>query len=143
MEQVEPNKSLVKQMVYIISVHTVLLVVYNYTHERIDMYFSFQTYYLILLLLCAVPVITVLMLSTRVARQGAIMLLGILPAEMIYIVYSRFSALPPLARQEPSLVWKILYEGSFGSILLLEAIAFWLSLRLLQEMHKQTKTIKI
>jgi hypothetical protein len=91
----------------------------------------------ILLIFCFTPLAAVLFLSSQSARQGAIVLLGILPAELIYNIITRFTASALSGVQEPALIWKILYEGSFGIVLVLEVIVFWLTFELLREIHKQ------
>jgi hypothetical protein len=133
----ESIRSLAKQVTFVISVHTAMLVINSYARENIDLIYSLTPYMPILFLFCLAPLIAVLFLSTQAARQGAIVLLGILPAELIYNIVARFMALPPMTQQEPTIIWKILYEGSFGLTLVLEVIAFWLTLKLLREIHRQ------
>jgi hypothetical protein len=137
MVQTEKTHLLTKQALYLISAHTAIYVLYNYTHGKIDMFYAFGEYTPILLILCFAPLAAVLFLSTESARQGAVVLLGILPAELIYNIYTRFFDFTPMSVQKPALIWKILYEGSFGIILVLEVIAFWVTFKLLREIHKQ------
>jgi FtsH-binding integral membrane protein len=133
----ESIRSLAKQATFVISAHTALLVINSYAHEKIDLIYSLTPYMPLLLFLCLAPLVVVFFLSTQSARPGAVVLLGILPAILIYNIVARFTALPPITRQEPSLIWKILYEGSFGLVLVLEVIAFWLAFKLLREIHTQ------
>jgi uncharacterized integral membrane protein len=135
--QTEKTQLLAKQITYLISVHTVILVLYNYTHGKIDLLFALMDYTPILLIFCLAPLAGALFLFTQSARQGAIVLLGILPAELIYNIYTRFTASAPYNILEPVLIWKILYEGSFGIVMVLEVIAFCLTFKMLQEIHKQ------
>jgi hypothetical protein len=137
MVQTEKTRFLAKQVLYIISAHTAFYVLYNYAHGKIDLFYTLREYTPILLILCFTPFAAVLFLSTQSARQGAVVLLGVLPAELIYNIYTRFTSIAPLRVQPPSVIWKILYEGSFGIILVLEVIAFWLTFKLLQVIHKQ------
>jgi hypothetical protein len=133
----ENIRSLARQMTIIISAHTALLVICSYAHEKIDLFYAMSAYAPILLLFCLTPLAAVFFLSTQSARQGAVILLGILSAVLIYNINTRFTALPPMNQQEPALIWKILYEGSFGLVLVLEVIGFWLTFKLLREIHKQ------
>jgi hypothetical protein len=133
-------RSLAKQATLVISVHTVLLISCNYVHEKIDIMYSLTPHMPILLFLCLAPFVVTFFLPTQSARQGAVVLLGILPAVLVYNIVTRFTALPPVTQQEPSLVWKILYEGSFGLVLVLEVIAFWITFKLLREIHTQINT---
>jgi hypothetical protein len=135
----ESIRSLAKQATFIISAHTALLVINSYAHEKIDLIYSLTPYMPILLFLCLAPLVVVFFLSTQSARLGAVVLLGILPAVLIYNIVTRFMALSPITQQEPSLIWKILYEGSFGLVLVLEVIAFWLTFKLLREIQTQIK----
>jgi hypothetical protein len=112
-------------------------VINSYAHEKIDLIYSLTPHIVLLLFFCLSPLVVVFFLSTQSARQGAVVLLGILPAVLIYNIVIRFTALPPITQQEPSLIWKILYEGSFGLVLVLEVIAFWLTFKLLREIHTQ------
>jgi len=133
----ESIRSLAKQATFVISAHTALLIVNNYAHEKIDLIYSLTPHMPLLLFLCLAPLVVVFFLPTQSARQGAVVLLGILPAVLIYNIVTRFTALPPITQHEPLLIWKILYEGSFGLVLVLEVIAFWLTFKLLQEIHTQ------
>ena len=137
MVQTEKTRTLAKQITYLISAHTAIFVLYNYAHGKIDQLYLLTEYMPILLIFCLVPLVAVLFLSTQSARQGAVVLLGMLPAELIYNIFTRFTAPAPYNILEPALIWKILYEGSFGIVLVLEVIAFWLTFKLLQEIHKQ------
>ncbi len=137
MVQTEKTRLLAKQVTYLISAHTVILVLYNYTHGKIDQLFALTDYTPILLIFCLAPLAGALFLFTQSARQGAIVLLGILPAELIYNIYTRFTASAPNNILEPALIWKILYEGSFGIVMVLEVIAFSLTFILLREIHRQ------
>jgi hypothetical protein len=133
----ESIRSLAKQATFVILAHTALLVINSYAHEKIDLIYSLTPYMPLLLFLCLAPLVVVFFLSTQSARLGAVVLLGILPAVLIYNIVTRFTALPPITQQGPSLIWKILYEGSFGLVLVLEVIAFWLTFKLLREIHTQ------
>jgi hypothetical protein len=126
-----------KQTTMIISVHTVLLVICSFAHEKIDLFYAMTAYAPILLLFGLAPLAAVYFLSTQSARQSAVVLLGILLAVLFYNITSRFTVPPPMTPQEPAFIWKILYEGSFGLVLVFEAIAFWLTFNLLREIHKQ------
>jgi hypothetical protein len=137
MVQTEKTRLLAKQSLYLISAHTAIYVLYHYTHGKIDVLYTLTQYTPIVLIFCFAPFAAVLFLSTQSARQGAVVLLGVLPAELIYNIYTRFTALPEYSIEQPSLLWKVLYEGSFGITLVLEVIAFWVTFKLLREIHKQ------
>ena len=137
MMQTEKTRAIAKQAAYLITAHTAIYILYNYTHGKIDELYLLTDYMPIFLIFCLVPLASVLFLSTQSARQGAVILLGVLPAELVYNIYTRFAALPPFTIQEPPLIWKICYEGSFGVMLVLEVITFWLTFKFLQEIHKQ------
>jgi hypothetical protein len=137
MVHTEKTRLIAKQATYIITAHTAIYILYNYTHGKLDELFFMTEYMPIIIIFCLAPLAVVLFLSTPSARQGAVILLGILPAELIYNIYARFTALPSFSVNEPALIWKILYEGSFGVLLVLEVAAFWLTLTLLREIYKQ------
>jgi hypothetical protein len=126
-----------KQTTVIVSIHTALLVICSFAHEKIDFFYSMTSYAPILLLFGLAPLAAVFFLSTQSARQSAVILLGILLAVLFYNITSRFTAPPPTTPQQPAFIWRILYEGSFGLELLSEAIAFWFTFTLLREIHEQ------
>jgi hypothetical protein len=133
----ESIRSLTKQTTYIIFAHTILLIINGYAHEKIDVIYTLDAYMPLLIFLCTVPLVAVSFLSTQHVRLGSVTLLGILPAILFYIIVARFTALPPITILEPVLSWKILYEGSFGLILVLEVIAFWLVFKIRREIYAQ------
>ena len=133
-------RSMAKKISTIVVAHAAIYILYTYCHGKIDELFLLTEYLPISFIFCLAPLATAFFLSTDSARYGAVLLLGILPAELFFNVSSRFSAQPPFTIQEPALIWRILYEGSYGGILVLEVLAFWLTLKLLQELHQQIKT---
>lgn len=137
MVQIEKTRLLAKQILYLISAHTAIYFLYNYAHGKINIFYAFGEYTPVFLLFCSMPLLAAFFLSTESARQASVMLLGILPAELIFHIYSRFIVSAPISDQKSALIWKILYEGSFGIMLVLEVIAFWLTLKLLRLIHKQ------
>ena len=138
MVQTESIRSLAKQTTYVVSAYTVLLVFSSYAHEKADLFYALTAYTPILLLFCLSPLVAVFFLSTQSARQGAVVLLGIMPAELIYNLISKFKLSPPSIMQaSASLIWKILYQGSFGLALVLDVIGCWLTIKLLREIHRQ------
>jgi hypothetical protein len=137
MVQTEKTRTLAQQTIYLVSAHTAFFVLYNYTHAKIDQLFLLTENTPILLIFTLVPLVAALFLSTQSARQAAVVLLGMLPAGLIYNIVIRFTAPAPYSILEPALFWKILYEGSFGIVLVLEVITFWLTFKLLREIHKQ------
>jgi len=133
----ESIRLLAKQAVFVISAHTVLIMISTYAHEKIDLFFSLVPNMPAFLFFCFAPLIIVFLLSTKFARQAAVALLGILAGILVYNITTRFTVLPVIPHQETSLIWKIIYEGSFGLLLVSEAIAIWLTFKLLREIHKQ------
>jgi hypothetical protein len=130
-------RSQAKQILYTITAHTVLLILYNYAYEKIDLTHAFTAYLPIIILFCLAPLAAAFFLSTQSAHQGAVIVLGVLPAELIFNILTRFTAPPPFTPQEPAFLWKILYEGSFGFVLILEVAGFWLTFKFLREIHRQ------
>jgi uncharacterized membrane protein len=137
MMKTEKIQSLIKQVTTVVSIHAILLFLYSIAHEKIDLSYILNSNIPLLLFLCLIPLITIFILSTNPSRQGVVVLLGVLPAELIFNVIARFTAGHPLSMREPALIWKIIYEGSFGVLLFLEAAGSWLTYLLLQEIHKQ------
>jgi hypothetical protein len=137
MIQTEKTRLLAKQAMYLVSAHTAIYILYHYAHGKLDQLYVLTEYTPILLIFCLVPLSAVLFLFTQSARQGAVVLLGILPAELVYNIITRFTASKPYNVLKPAFIWRILYEGSFGIMLVLEVITFWLTFKLLKEIHKQ------
>ena len=136
MVQTEKTGLLSKQALYLISAHSIIYLLYHYAHGKIDILYALTASMPILFILCCVPLVAVIFLFMQMARQGAIILLGILPAELIYNIYTRFTSLEPMNPQKPAFIWKMLFEGSFGVVLILEVVAFWITVNLLREIHK-------
>lgn len=136
----ERMRSLAKKTIAIIAIHTVLFFLCSYAHEKIDIVYSLSINMQILLLFSLVPLLASFFLTTQFARQGAVVLLGLLPATLLHNIITRFTALPPLTPQIPAPIWKILYEGSFGLLLLAEVFGVWFTFKLLREIHKQIET---
>jgi len=141
MIQTEKSRLQAKQVIYLIAVHTGIYTLYNYAHGMINLLYVLSEYIPILLIFCLAPLVAALLLFTQSARQGAILVLGIMLAELIYTIYTRFGVAGPFTIQEPALFWKIVYEGSFGMTLALEVIISWMTFRFLQELHKQGNSL--
>jgi hypothetical protein len=137
----EKTRLLAKQATYLVSAHTAIFVLYYYAHGKLDLLYSLTDYTPILLIFCLAPLAAVLFLSSPLAQQSAVVLFGLLPAELIYNILTRFTASLPYSIQEPALIWKILYEGSFGIVLVIEVITSWLIFKLLREIHKQLNSL--
>ena len=135
----EEIQSLTRKTMSVVSLHGIMLIVFSIAHEEIDLMYQVSAYLFLLILLVTLPIVIVFLLSTRYARQGAIVLLGILMAELASNIFTRFSVLPMVVMEKPKLIWRIIYEGSFGLVLILEVIGCWLAIKVLQEVHKQIK----
>jgi hypothetical protein len=129
-----------KQIMIVISVHILFLIIYGVAHEMIDTTYSMSAHYLILLLFSFGPIIAAYFLSTRFARQGTDVLLGILPANLFYNIVERFFPASQIIFQSSTIYWRIIFEVSFGTILVLEVIAFWFATRILRDIHVQMNT---
>ena len=136
MQLTETIRSLAKQLVYLIVIHAFSLYFCSYAREGFDLIYSVSLYFPILATLIAVPIIAGYFLSTRYGRPASIVLIGIFPAVAIYLIFDRFKSTAPIIRIGSSAFWKIFYEGSFGLTIMLDAIGFWLSLKLLFEIHR-------
>lgn len=133
----EKIRSLIKQLALIILLHTILLLMYTYAHAKLDLFYLMSLHYPSLALLLLAPIVATFFLSNRFSRQGAVALLGILPAEMISNIVTRFYTSPLVPSWRFALIWRIVYEGSFGIVLILEVIGFWLAIKILREIYKQ------
>jgi hypothetical protein len=129
--------ALAKQTMYVIIAHTVVFTVYCYAHGKIDLLYATSSFLPILLLFGLGPLAAVFFLSKQSARQWAIVLIGILMSALCYNIYSRLTPVTPLVYHKTELIWEIIYEASFGIMLVFEAIGFWLTMKVLQEIHKQ------
>ncbi|MBN1398606.1 MAG: hypothetical protein JXA06_11290 [Bacteroidetes bacterium] len=134
----ENIRMLAKQALYIILAHTILLTINIYSHAKIDILFSPGSNLFYSLFFCFVPLITVFLLATKFARQAAVVTIGILAAVLVYNIFTRFAAVSLFPVREAPLFWKILYEGSYGLLLISEVIGLWIVIKLLKEVHKQT-----
>jgi hypothetical protein len=126
-----------KQTIYLVAAHTVIFAVYCYAHGEVDLLYAKSSFLPILLFFGLGPLAAVFFLQGPSARQWAIILIAILMAELCYNIYSRFTALSLLSYHQPELIWKIIYEASFGLVLVLEAVGLWLTIKVLKEIHTQ------
>jgi hypothetical protein len=140
MVQTEKTRSLAKQALYWISAHTAFFVLYYYAHGKLDLLYSLTENTPLFIIICFAPLAASLFLSTPSARPGAVILLGLMPAELIYNILARFTPSMVYNILEPSLLWKIIYEGSFGLVLVIEAITTWLAYKFLREIYKQSNS---
>ncbi len=126
-----------KQLIILVVAHAFSLLVCSLAHERLDFLYSISLYFPLLAPLILGPIIIGFFLPTRFVRQASIALIGILPAEAVYLISDHFGTPPRIVQIEYSAMWKIIYEGAFGVTLMLEAIGFWLAIKILLELHKQ------
>jgi len=133
----ENIRILAKQALYIILAHTVLLTINIYSHAKIDIFFSPGSNLFYSLFFCFVPLITVFLLPTKFARQAAVVIIGTLASGLVYNIFARFTSISLITGREVPLFWKILYEGSYGLLLISEVIGLWIVFKLLKEVHKQ------
>ena len=138
MAQTEKSALLAKQALTLISTHAVIYLLYHYAHGKINILYALTESMPLLLVLCCAPLAAVTFLSTSMARQGIVLLLGVLPAELVYNIYTRFTPIEFTGPQQPAFIWKILFEGSFGIVLVLEVVAFWITVNVWLELQKQT-----
>lgn len=142
MAQNKTETTLAKKILIIISVHAILYILYSFAQEKITIIYTMSVYLPYILLFGLIPLILATVLLTNYIRLGVIVLLGVLPAAILNNIINRFTGLPILPIQEPALIWKIVFETSFGLILISEAIAFWFALKLLIGIHKQLKNLE-
>ena len=137
MQHTETIRSLAKQLVYLIVIHAFSLYFCSYAREEIDLLYSVSLYFPILATLIAVPIAAGFFLATKYGRPASIVLIGVFSAEAIYLIFDRFKSSTPIVRIGSPAFWKIFYEGSFGLTIMLDAIGFWLAIKMLLEVHKQ------
>jgi hypothetical protein len=132
----ENMKVLTKQILIVASLHTIIFAICIYAYQKAYLLYDITVRLPFLFLFCLVPIIISFVLLTRHVRLGAVILLGILPAALINNIISRFTGLPALVPQDSALFWRVLYEGTFGLVLVSEVVGTWLTLKLILEIHK-------
>ncbi len=132
-------RSISKQVIFIMTAHAIVYTLHFYARQKIDFMFIIDAYLPLLLILCLVPLLSSLFLLTQASRQSSIILLGSLPAELIYNIYTRFIASPYISNLPANYSWKIIYEVTYGCILVMEIVGFWLTLKIIKEFHKFMK----
>jgi len=140
MEQTELQTSLRKTINGIVVVHALVVLVQGYSRTVLDYRYVLSSSIPIVLGFAVVPLIAAAILSTKFVRQGAIILLGVLWAEICLTIASRFNGPMIYMGKEPSFLWRILFEGAFGLALILEAAGSWYVIRLMRELHKKPST---
>jgi len=134
-------RSLARQTLYVVAVHTILYAIFFYAHGQVDIRYSIDSFRAIMILFLFGPLIMVFFLTKESARQWAIVLIGLLMAELVYNIYTKFSSSSPLTIMEPDLIWQVLYEASFGIVLVLEVIGVYLTIKILKEIHGQITSL--
>jgi hypothetical protein len=130
-------RSLAKQITYVVLAHAALYSVFCYAHGKVDILYSMDSFTPILIFFIIGPLVMAFFLTKGSARQWTIVLVGLLMAELIYNIYARFGGISTLVIKEPDFIWEALYEASFGIVLVLEVIGIYLTIKILQEIHKQ------
>jgi hypothetical protein len=136
-QSTEALRSLAKQLTYVVVVHAFFLLFCSLAHEKLDFLYSISLYFPLLAPLMVAPIIIGFFLSTSYGRQASIALIGILPAEAVYLIFDHFGTPPRIIQIGSSSLWQIIYEGSFGITLMLEAMGLWFAVKMLIEIHKQ------
>lgn len=103
-----------------------LLVAGNaYTHEKLGTFYFVADHLPIIFIFTIIPIIAAFMIEKEKARQGNIVLQGTIGAALCYNIYDHFFSISIPVFQSIPLLWKILYEGSFGALLVIEAVVLW------------------
>ena len=138
MEQTELQTSLRKRINGTVIVLALVILVQGYSRTLLDYRYVLSSSIPLILGFAVVPLIGAAILSTRFVRPGAILLLGVLWAEICLTVAARFDGPMIYMGKEPSVLWRILYECAFGVALILESAASWYVIRLMREIHKKS-----
>jgi hypothetical protein len=136
-QSTETVRSLAKQLIYVVVVHAFSLLFSSLAREGIDLSYSISLYYPLLLPLIVAPIAVAFFLPSRFGRQAAIALIGILPAEAVFLIFDHFGTSQRSIHIGSSSLWRIVHEGTFGITLMLDAIGFWLAVKMLLEIHRQ------
>ena len=128
-----------KRTIGLVVAHTVVYALYCYIQGRVNILFRMEVYVPIIVFFTLAPLLLVFFLTTETGRLWTIALFGILLSSLIYNIYLKFIpySLEPMIT--PDVIWEIVYEVLFGVVLILEAIGLYLTVGVLQEIHRQTK----
>jgi hypothetical protein len=130
---------LTKRIINVVLVHTLIYTLYCYVQSKANVLITMDSFLPIILFFCLSPLLLVMLLKRDTARLWAIAIIGVLMSALVYNIYLKFVPLSNLPIVDPDLIWDILYEGLFGVVLILEVIGIYLTVDLLQEIHKQNK----
>jgi hypothetical protein len=85
-------------------------------------------------------VIAAFMIDKEKARQGNMLLQGAIGAALFYNIYDHFFTTPMPVLQPLPLFWNVLYEGSFGALLVVEVLVIWYGMKVFRHVHADEPT---
>jgi hypothetical protein len=135
MANTELRARLSKIITGLVLAHMVLVAGNAFAHEKMGTLYFVVDHLPIIVLFTIVPVIAAFLIEKEKARQGNMVLQGTIGAAWCYNIYDRFLSMPaPVLRPVP-LFWTIVYEGSFGVLLIVEVLLMWYGIKLFRELH--------
>jgi len=116
--------------------HMAVVLFNAFAHEQLETYYFISEHLPIIFIFTLLPVIAAWMIKKEKVRQGIMILNGVLGAALVFNIYDRF-----FTRRLPSLLpvpfaWKILYEASFGTMLILEVLLMWYGIQIVRQKLK-------
>jgi hypothetical protein len=135
MVNTEPLARISKIVSRLVIAHMVLFAGNAFAHEKLGTFYFVADHLPIVFIFTIVPVVAAFMVEKDKARQGAIVLQGAILAAIFYNIYDHFF-IPSIPAFRPiPLIWNILYEGSFGALLIIEVFVMWHGIKLYRRMH--------
>jgi len=125
-----------RRMLLFVVAYTFLFALQELAHGKLDQLWTMEIQLSTLVVFIGGPILGTALLLTRVQRGGAILLLGSLPAGLVFLVVTRFfSSRPVLPPVEESGLWKAIFEISYMLLLLLAALGSALAVQIIRRIH--------
>ncbi len=136
MESHEPLRTATRRIAVIVIVYAILFAVQEVAHGKLDQVWSTTVQLSTLAVYLVWPLLGIVLLTTAYRRGGGILLLGSLPAGMLFLVVTRFfqshQVLPPLV--DPGM-WRAVYETSYILLIALSAVGSYFAYRIIRLMQ--------
>ncbi len=136
MESREPFRTATRRIAGIVILYAIVFAVQEVAHGRLDQIWSTNVQLATLAVYLVWPLLGVVLLTTAYRRGGGILLLGSLPAGMLFLVVTRFfqshQVLPPLV--DPGM-WRAVYEVSYVLLIALSGVGSYFAYRIIRLMQ--------
>jgi len=114
-----------------------LMIANAFARQRVMLLYDLETHLIQICFFAIIPMIGAFLVHSSAIRTGIIMTLGSYPSTLVFILYDRFFPSLPVMTYTPALLWSILYEITFGLLVLTDIAAIGIGVQLFGSMRIQ------